>query len=105
MFKIEFTDEFSEKFFDYFKNGFLLHFTTADNAQTEQELPFWQTFEKILSRSQVEYYVGDFKENILEGHGKYVWLSGRVLEGEFVNGMLKNENDSVNEDSESPENN
>ena len=43
-----------------------MHFTTADNPQTEQELPFWQTFEKILSRSQVEYYVGDFKENILE---------------------------------------
>jgi hypothetical protein len=89
MFKsVEFNDEFSEKFFDYFENGFVLHFTTAEDIST-QELPFWQTFEKILGRSQVECYIGGFKDNLLEGQGKYIWLSGRVYEGEFENGEAK----------------
>ena len=98
MFKIEFTEEFSDKFFEYFENGFLLHFTTASNTETEYDLLFWEKFEKILSRSQIEYYVGDFKENVLEGSGKYVWLSGRVLEGEFVDGQIKTEDETEKSD-------
>ena len=88
MFKIDFTDAFKEEFFSYFENGFLLHFTSSE-ASSEISLPFWQSFEKILSRSQVEYYVGGFNENLFDGQGKYVWLSGRVIESEFEGGKIK----------------
>lgn len=92
MFKsVEFTQEYAEKFFEYFEDGFLLHFTTADNTGSDPELPFWQSFEKILFRSQVECYIGHFKDNLLEGQGKYIWLSGRILESEFVGGLAKEE--------------
>lgn len=92
MFKsIEFSPEYAKEFFEYFENGFLLHFTTADNTGSEPQLPFWQSFEKILFRSQVECYIGYFKDNLLEGQGKYIWLSGRIFEGEFVEGLAKQE--------------
>ncbi len=89
MFNIEFTEEFEEKFFKYFENEFFLHFAASDSIAEEYDLPFWQSLEKILSRSQVECYIGEFNENIIEGQGKYTWLSGIVVDGEFENGDIK----------------
>lgn len=95
MFKsIEFTPEYAEDFFKYFENAFLLHFTTAESVDEVPEIPFWQTFEKILSRSQIECYIGGFKDNLLEGQGKYIWLSGKIFEGEFLEGKAVSEPDT-----------
>ncbi len=79
------------EFLEYFTTDFSRHFKDGAAAETENENSFWQTFEKILTRSQVECYIGEFSENLLSGKGTYRWLSGRVLEGEFENGEIKKE--------------
>ncbi len=91
---VEFTEENSDEFFEYFTADFSRHFADYETLpELSVESAFWQTFEKILTRSQVECYVGEFSENLLSGKGSYRWLSGRVLVGEFENGEIKTENE------------
>ncbi len=86
---VSFDGGIDETFFAYYNTDFSRHFAEDSASTLISENPFWQTFEKILSRTQVECYVGEFSENLLSGKGSYRWLSGRVLVGEFVNGEIK----------------
>ena len=94
---VDFKDGVDETFFDYFTSEFSRHFAEGTLPTLLSQNQFWQGFEKILTRSQVECYVGDFKENLLSGQGSYRWLSGRVLTGEFVNGEIKTESENETE--------
>ena len=91
LFDAEITDEFASSFIAYFEGDFLRHFSSGEIAEATTVNEFFVTFEKILPRTQIEIYVGDFVENEMSGNGKYKWLSGRTYEGVFENGNILKE--------------
>lgn len=88
LFKVELTDEFKSGFLAYFEGDFTRHFIDGDKTDATTVNPFFQTFENILLRNQIEFYIGEFAQNELSGKGIYQWLSGRVYEGVFENGEI-----------------
>lgn len=94
LFEIELTDEFASSFIAYFEGDFLRHFTDGEKTEATTQNSFFLTLEEILSRSQLESYIGDFVENELSGEGTYRWLSGRVYKGSFKDGAVYKEPES-----------
>ncbi len=88
LFAVTIDQAFKESYIQYFKSDFNRYFVTSENTLTETENTFFAELEKILMRTQLEYYIGEFKANELTGKGKYRWLSGRIYEGEFENGLI-----------------
>lgn len=80
--------EMKSSFIAYFEGDFGRHFIAGDKTDATTENEFFIEFEKILSRNQIECYIGDFVENTLTGNGRYQWLSGRIYEGTFDNGAI-----------------
>lgn len=92
---VVFDKAFAEEFFKYFSTDFPRLFSDGESLpELQSTLSFWQNFEKILTRNQVECYVGEFLDNLLSGKGTYKWLSGRVLKTEFENGEIKRQENS-----------
>ncbi len=91
LFDVDLTDEFASSFIAYFEGDFHRHFTNGEKTEATTQNPFFLTLEEILSRSQLEIYIGDFLENELSGEGTYRWLSGRVYTGSFKNGAVYKE--------------
>lgn len=91
LFDVTLNDGFESAFLAYFEGDFDRHFLNAEAIEATTTLEFFRTFETILSRNQIEVYVGDFAENELTGYGKYVWLSGRDYEGRFDKGVIVEE--------------
>ncbi len=98
LFNVTLDDSFKSSFLAYFEGDFSRHFMdTTDLPAATTENEFFITFETILSRNQLECYVGEFVENELSGIGKYRWLSGRFYEGKFENGSIIEESSSTEE--------
>ena len=93
LFDVSVVDGFKSAFLAYFEGDFERHFLEGDTIEATTTLPFFQSLEDILSRNQIEVYIGDFLENELTGYGKYTWLSGRFFEGQFVEGVIKENTD------------
>lgn len=99
LFDADITDEFTSSFIAYFEGDFIRHFSESEKTDATTVNPFFTTFEEILKRSQLEIYIGEFKNNEMSGNGKYQWLSGRKYNGIFENGaILKEENISESEE-------
>ena len=92
------TQSSAKDFFDYFSTDFARHFSDGEKGEPQSTTAFWLTFEKILSRSQVECYTGEFRDNLLSGKGSYRWLSGRILTAEFENGEVKEEPSQIEDE-------
>lgn len=89
LFDVTLTAEFESSFLSYFENGFLQHFNGEEViTSVESENTFIQEFEAILSRNQIECYIGEFDKNVLNGVGYYRWLSGRTHYGPIENGVI-----------------
>lgn len=88
LFNVNITTEFISSFIAYFEGDFARFFKDGERPEATTQNPFFVTFEQIMSRNQIECYMGEFKENELSGNGKYRWLSGRVYEGIFENGTI-----------------
>ena len=91
LFDAEITDEFISSFIAYFEGDFIRHFSDGEKTAATTQNPFFTAFENILTRTQLEIYIGEFKENEMCGAGEYKWLSGRVYEGLFENGAIVKE--------------
>lgn len=79
---------FKLSFLAYFEGDFQRHFVEGNKIDATTTNLFFQTLESILSRNQLECYIGDFYENELTGNGTYQWLSGRIYSGKFENGTI-----------------
>ncbi len=88
LFDAENTSEFEASFIGYLNDGFERHFRDGELLEINSDNSFVLGFEKILTRNQIECYIGDFVENELTGEGKYRWLSGRVYKGIFDKGEI-----------------
>ncbi len=98
LFDVTADDSFKSSFLAYFEGDFSRHFMDTDEiSSATTENSFFTAFEAILSRNQLECYVGEFVENELSGMGKYQWLSGRVYEGKFENGSIVEESEASDE--------
>lgn len=88
LFSVDLSDDFKSSFLAYFEGDFRRHFLDGDKMGATTQNVFFQGFESILSRNQLEAYIGDFVENELSGQGRYQWLSGRIYEGFFDKGAI-----------------
>lgn len=90
LFNVEYSDAFKSSFIAYFEGDFSRHFLDTDTiSPATTENTFFKGFENVLSRKMIECYIGEFKENLFHGTGKYIWLSGRMRSGVYENGREK----------------
>ncbi len=90
---INFSNDYAKSFFDYFENEFLSHFLQVEESVVPGS-DFWQKFEQILEEP-VECYIGEFSDNLFEGNGTYIWLSGQKHSGLFSKGEIATDTDST----------
>ena len=45
-----------------------------------------------------EFYIGEWRNNIIEGHGIYSFNGGRVCEGKWINGIINGHGREITHD-------